>query len=139
MNALGSVEDVLAGMEITESHAFTDNDMECFAALANDHAGVHHDGEFARLMGYEEPIVFGFLVGARFSGMLGNRLPGPNTVLHSVSWQMVNPVYVGETITYKVAVSQVSRAVKTVVLKLSAEKPDGALALRGSAQCGFKR
>jgi acyl dehydratase len=124
-------------MEACESFTFLPEDMRAFSAVARDMAPIHWDTAFARQRGYSDILVFGFLVAARFSGILGNRLPGPHTVLHSVRFQMAQPVYVGETILYRVTVRQIAAAVRSVVLDLVASRASGEVVLRGQAQCGF--
>ncbi len=138
MEPPASVEDIRVGQEIVESYVFSPEDLTRFGALANDHAPVHRDADFARAHGYDDCLVYGFLVAARFSGLLGEQLPGPNTVLHSAKWQMVKPAYAGRPLTYRVAVKQIARAVRAVVLDLAVTDEDGEVLLRGSAQCGFR-
>src|SRR5688500_13426404 len=114
-----------------------DEDMRAFRDLSLDDAPVHWDADFARTQGYRDRIVYGFLVAARFSALLGARLPGPRTVIHSVRFEFVSPVYVDESVVYVVKVIQVARSVRTVVLDLTARRPSGEIVARGSAQCGF--
>jgi 3-hydroxybutyryl-CoA dehydratase len=133
---LGSIS---VGMSVEETVTFTEADLRTFADLIDDEAPVHWDAEFARSRGYPDRIVYGFLVASRFSGMLGTKLPGPNCVIHSVKFEMVAPVFVGEAVRYEARVTQLAKAVKTVVLDLRATRADGTLALRGTAQCGFAR
>lgn len=132
-----SIEDVEKGMEICEEFVFTEENMKTFSDLTRDDAPIHWNSQFARNRGYRDRLVFGLFVGARFSGLLGTKLPGPHTVLHSTKFQMAQPVYVGETILYRVKVEQVVVAVRAVVLSLEAGRPDGEVVLRGTAQCGF--
>ncbi len=90
-------------------------------------------------MGYRDVLVFGWLAGAPFSGLLGMELPGPATVLHSVRIGMVGPVYPGDEIQYRAEVKQLVAAVKAVVLELVAVRAaDQQVVIRGQAQCGFR-
>lgn len=135
--AITSIDDLRLVMEACEEFTFTAEDINAFSILAKDDAPIHRDVQFARQRGYDNILVFGFLVATRFSGILGTRLPGPYTILHSVKFQMAQPVYVGETILYRVTVRQIAVTVKTVVLDLMATRRNGEVVLRGSAQCGF--
>lgn len=127
-------------MACERRRVFSAHDLDVFAALAPDRAPLHRDAEFARGQGYKDIVVFGFLVAAPFSGLLGDELPGPLTVLHTVRFGMAAPVYVGDEIAYRVEVKQVSRATRAVVLDLLATRAaDGEVVLRGQAQCGFRQ
>jgi 3-hydroxybutyryl-CoA dehydratase len=96
MSIPDSVHDLETFMKVTKTVTFEREDLASFGRLAADDAPIHHDTAFAQSKGYEAVLVYGFLVAAPFSGMLGMQLPGPNSVLHSASWQMVKPVYIGE-------------------------------------------
>lgn len=135
---ISSINDLKVGMEIYEKITFTEENMRVFAELAADSAPVHHDTEFAKSQGYRDCLVFGFLVASRFSGLLGNKLPGPHTVLQTVQWKNVRPVYAGETITYRVSVKQIAVSVKAVILDLQAQNEQGEIVLTGVSQCGFR-
>jgi acyl dehydratase len=134
-----SFEDIKVGMVAKTVRTFIRADIEAFGTLAPDRAAVHFDRPTAKRMGYRDVIVFGWLAGAPFSGLLGMELPGPRTVLHSVRIQMVRPVYPDEPIEYCVEVKQVVAAMKAVVLDLvAARAADKEVVIRGQAQCGFR-
>jgi 3-hydroxybutyryl-CoA dehydratase len=132
-------ENLARGMSATTRRTFDRTDIEVFRNLAPDSAPIHTDPAFARQMGYRDVIVFGWLAAAPFSGLLGNQLPGPLTVLHSVRISTVAPVYVGDEILYRAEIVQLSNAVKVVVLELVATRTSNQeIVVRGQAQCGFR-
>lgn len=133
------LESLAVDMRAEESVTFDDAQLAAFRDLVGDDAPVHWSVSRARAMGYRDRIVYGFLVASRFSGILGTRLPGPRTVIYSVRFDLVAPVYLDERIRYVVRVSQVAKSVRTAVLELSATREDGELVLRGTAQCGFPK
>lgn len=134
-----ALSDIKPGMVAESRRIFRQDDLSAFATLSPDAAPLHRDPEFARRQGYRDVVVFGFLVAAPFSGILGDDLPGPLTVLHWVRFGMSAPVYVGEEIAYRAEVKQVSQATGAVVLELTATRVETAeVVLRGQAQCGFK-
>jgi acyl dehydratase len=131
--------DLTLGMNATTKRVFTLGDIEMFRVLAPDAAPVHFDRAFAMAMGYRDVLVFGWLAGAPFSGLLGMKLPGPATVLHSVRISMVAPVYPGDEILYRAEIKQLVAAVRAVVLELVAVRTvDQQVVIRGQAQCGFR-
>ena len=132
--------DLAVGMEATTRRTFSMEDIAAFGKLAPDLAPVHFNPEFARELGYRDVLVFGWLAGAPFSGLLGMDLPGPHCVLHSVRINMAAPVYAGDTISYRAEVKHLSAATKTVVLDLVATREGNQeVVIRGQAQCGFPK
>lgn len=133
-------EALAVGMSASLNRHFTHEDIESFACLAPDAAPVHVDPSFARALGYSDVLVHGWLAAAPFSGLLGNHLPGPRTVLHWTRINMVGPVYPGDHIEYRCLVRQLSATTRAVVLELEALRAaTSEVVLRGQAQCGFRR
>jgi 3-hydroxybutyryl-CoA dehydratase len=73
----------------------TPRQMRSFRQLSGDSNPIHFDQDFARSRGFEEPIVYGGLVLAQVSRMLGTLLPGPGCVWHSVAMRFRHPLFVG--------------------------------------------
>jgi acyl dehydratase len=133
-------EALAVGMSASLIRHFTYEDIQAFARLAPDAAPVHVDAGFARKMGYADVLVHGWLAAAPFSGLLGNQLPGPGTVLHWTRINMVGPVYPGDVIEYRCSVRQLSGTTRAVVLELEAVRAgSGEVVVRGQAQCGFRQ
>ena len=139
MNSITGITDINVGMRVEETFSFSREELNIFGKIATDFAPVHYDSAVAKSMGYENCLVFGFLVASKFSGLLGNQLPGPASVLHQVSWKNLKPVYVGNAIKYIVTVKQVAVSVKAVVLDLQGLNEAGEKVIVGTAQCGFIR
>jgi 3-hydroxybutyryl-CoA dehydratase len=70
--------------------------MEAFAALSHDRNPLHWDTGFAQAAGFSGPVVYGGLLVAMVSRMLGSELPGPGCVWHSVTLQFREPLYPDE-------------------------------------------
>lgn len=133
------MEQLIAGQEATREFVFTDDAVGEFAELVDDHAPVHFNEGFAQSGGFATRIVHGFFVSSIFSGLLGEQLPGPDSVINTVSLKMRSPVLVGERVIYRAAVKQVAASVGAVVLTLSATKVDGTVVLSGSTTCSFPK
>lgn len=80
------------------SHDFTVDEaaMVAFQSLSGDVSRIHTDNDFARSRGYDGVIVYGGIMLAHLSHVLGMRVPGPNGA--SMRWQIDyrRPLYVGE-------------------------------------------
>jgi len=125
------------GQTAERDYAFTAERVGAFSDLVSDHAPVHFDADFAGKRGFPGRIVHGFFLSSIFSGMLGEELPGPASVINQTSLKVHSPVAVGQTVRFQVAVTQVTPAVRAVVLKLTASAADGKAILSGTAICSF--
>lgn len=129
--------DLKVGMSAQRRFRFCADVVDRFAALVEDRAPVHCDAAFAAGLGFKDRIAHGFLVSSVFSGLLGQSLPGPRSVINSVSVKLHAPVYPGEELLFRVSVKQLAEAVRAVVLDLSADGCCGAVVVRGTATCSF--
>ena len=88
--------------------------MRLFERLSGDRSSVHTDDDFARSCGYEGPIVYGGIMTAKLSYMLGTLLPGDRGT--SLRWQIDyrKPLSVGEPATIRLEVAGVSRSTRVV-------------------------
>lgn len=72
----------------------TEQDMAAFRLLSGDHNPLHHDADFARRRGFEGPVVYGGLIVAQVSRLLGQELPGAGCVWRSLAFKFRAPLYV---------------------------------------------
>lgn len=124
-------------MSVELTFTFTEEAVARFAELVGDFAPVHVDAEFAQAQGFPGRLVHGLFVGAIFSGILGQQLPGPRSVINSLSLKMHAPVTIGETLSYQVSVKQVSEAAHAVILEMAASNGSGVTVCRGQSTCSF--
>jgi 3-hydroxybutyryl-CoA dehydratase len=73
----------------------TDQEMAAFRLLSGDDNPLHHDADFARRRGFEGPVVYGGLIIAQVSRLLGTELPGAGCVWRSLTFKFRAPLYVG--------------------------------------------
>lgn len=72
------------------------DEMAAYRSLSGDSNPLHDDAQFARARGFADRVVYGGLLVAQVSRLLGTRLPGPGCVWRSLSLDFRNPLYVGE-------------------------------------------
>ena len=107
-------------------------DMAAFAALSGDDNPLHLDAAFAREKGFDGPVVYGALLVAKLSRLIGTRLPGPEGVWSGLKMDFRQPLYVDQDARIEAEVQQVSEAARSLVLKVRIEA-DGRLIASGSA------
>ncbi|MBJ94749.1 MAG: hypothetical protein CMP23_09805 [Rickettsiales bacterium] len=90
---------------------------QAFAALAGDDSLVHSDPKWARSRGFEGVIVYGGVLLARLSHLLGMHMPGGLGV--SMRWEIDyhGPLYLDEPALLVGELSRKSEATRTVKIK----------------------
>lgn len=138
MNARDSLslalEDITEGMSASVDFVVDANDMARFAELSGDHNPLHRDDAFARAKGFEGAVVYGGLIVAKVSQLIGMRLPGRDAVWASLGLDFRKPLYVGREAQVEGSVASVSAATGMLTLKLRVRAASGELLARGTAE-----
>lgn len=127
------MDGIAEGTEVTLPFVVTDRDMSDFAALSGDRNALHMDGAFARSRGFDGPVVYGGLIVAKISALLGMHVPGPNGIWVGLDIQFKHPLYVGVPAALKGVVDHVSLSTGMVTLKLRVDAA-GRCVAKGTAQ-----
>ena len=110
--------------------------MSRFAELSGDRNPLHSDSSFAAAHGFRGEVVFGGMLLAMISRLLGNHLPGPGSIWHSVTMDFRSPLYVNEQANLSGTVSYVNEELGLLRLALKIESA-GRLVAEGTAQAGL--
>lgn len=116
--ALG-LADLREGLQAEVEFSVTPQQMQQFAELSGDFNPLHADAAFARAKGFDGAVVYGALIVAKVSQLIGMRLPGRDGVWASVALDFRAPLYVGEVARVEGVVAEVSESTGLVVLKLT--------------------
>lgn len=109
-----SVEEIEIGMSASYSQTITDADVKTFAGLSGDHNPVHLDDIYAENSRYKKRIAHGLISASFFSALFGTKLPGKGCVYVSQNLNFKRPVYLGDTVTAIVTVTNVDIVKKRV-------------------------
>lgn len=104
-----------------------------FSELTGDRNPVHLDDEFARGTRFQRRIAHGMIAACQISAVIGNTLPGPGTVYLSQSLQFVAPVFIGDTVTTRVRVTNIKEGKPIATLETICENQAGEAVLKGEA------
>jgi acyl dehydratase len=107
--------------------------MQRFAELSGDFNPLHTDDAFARGKGFEGKVVYGALLLAKVSELIGMRLPGKNSVWASLSVDFLKPLYVDQPAELEAVVARTSTGTGLVELGLTLRRGDKRL-LKGRAE-----
>ena len=101
---------IRVGDSVEHSFTITEDDMRLFQKLSADYSLIHTDSGFARERGFDGVIVYGGLLLAHLSHVVGQHLPGRKGTSASWSISYRAPLYVGETAALNLTVTNVSVA-----------------------------
>ena len=93
--------------------------MTLFQKLSNDRSRIHVDDEYARSRGFERAIVYGGIMLAQLSHVLGSKIPGDLGT--SGRWEIDYraPLYVGEEALIRLEVTYTSKDLGVIEGKFS--------------------
>lgn len=128
-----ALDELAEGLRTTFEFSVTARQMQQFAKLSGDFNPLHTDNAFARSKGFEGAVVYGALMIAKISQLIGMRLPGRNSVWANVSLDFRNPLYVGQTALVEGVVTAVSESTGMVDLTLTVRAVGKVLA-KGTAE-----
>lgn len=109
-----SIDEIFVGMSASYSQTITDFDVKQFAGLSGDHNPVHVDEIYAENSRYKKRIAHGLISASFFSAIFGTKLPGKGCVYVSQNLNFIRPVYLGDTVTAIVTVTNVDISKKRV-------------------------
>jgi acyl dehydratase len=128
-----TLAELTEGLQTTVDFSVTPQQMLQFAEISGDFNPLHTDDAFARAKGFDGVVVYGALMIAKVSQLIGMRLPGRNSVWASVSLDFRKPLYVGQAAKIEGIVTAVSASTGMVELKLTVHA-DGKVLAKGSAE-----
>ena len=106
MPALRGFSDLEVGMTDSFTKTLTDEDVRAFAAASGDCNPLHLDDDFASTTRFEKRITHGILTAGLISAAFAGTLPGPGWPYVNQSLKFRAPVYIGDTVTARVEVTE---------------------------------
>ena len=110
-------ENAVVSAEFLVTHA----QMDAFRTLSGDTNPIHDESDYPRRHGFDGAIVYGGLLFAQISRLLGTRLPGPGCVERSITLRYRSPLYVGERARLRAQVVHANKDLGLVDLKIRIE------------------
>jgi 3-hydroxybutyryl-CoA dehydratase len=106
------------GTRATVDFTVTPAQMRAFAELSGDVNPLHTDDAFARAKKFDGAVVYGALLIAKVSQLIGMRLPGRDSVWVSIAMDFRKPLFVDQPAQVEGTVAEVSASTGMVVLSL---------------------
>ena len=115
-----SIQEYQIGMTSELVHSFSSDDVNNFSKLSGDVNPVHLDEDYAKGTVFGARIVHGAFVSSFFSTIFANQLPGPGCIYLMSENKFLKPVYLNESVLFKVEVIDVVVEKKRVIFKTTA-------------------
>ncbi|HTF16483.1 MAG TPA: MaoC/PaaZ C-terminal domain-containing protein [Chryseolinea sp.] len=128
------VKDLSEGMTASVPFIVSRDDMARFADVSGDFNPLHVDDSFARSKGFEGVVVYGALIIAKVSQLIGMQLPGRDAVWMSVALDFLKPLYIGQQAHVEGVVTSVSAATGVIEMKLRIRALADQLVAKGKAE-----
>lgn len=117
----------------------TEADINMFAGLSGDFNPIHINDIEAERSIFGKRIAHGMLSASFISAVLGMYLPGKGTIYLSQNLQFKEPVYVGDTVTAQVTVTEIINEEKGIYkLKTQCVNQDSKSVIDGEAVIKYK-
>ena len=110
-----------------------DPDIRAFAALSGDANPIHLDEAYAATTRFGRRIAHGMLGASLISAVIGNDLPGTGSIYLSQTLKFIAPVYLGDTVTARVTVTEIRDDRPIVTLETICENHLGEILIKGEA------
>lgn len=102
------IKDFSIGMQASLKAVATDEAVLKIADASGDYNPVHIDDDYAKNSIFGGRIAHGLFCLGLISNLLGNRFPGPGTILMNETVDYLKPVYIDDEITATVEVISIS-------------------------------
>lgn len=126
-----TLADLSVGDSAQSSKTVTETDVALFAAISGDFNPVHMDAEYAKTTPFGARVAHGPLTLALCAGLLGMELPGVGTVAVSNHIDYKAPVYIGDTVTTRLTVSELDADRNRATIAITWTKQDGTVVAEG--------
>ncbi len=105
---------IILGDTASFSKTITEYDVYTFAGVTGDFNPVHINEDAAKKSVFGKRIAHGMFTGSLISTVLGTKLPGEGTIYLEQELKFKKPVFINDTITAKVTVSEIINAEKGI-------------------------
>ena len=114
MHSLDSLHEGLVERFVFEP---TEKMMQSFMEISGDMSPVHTDVNYAKSRGFDGVVVYGGILVAQISRMVGMHLPGHDALSRGLNIHYMRPLLVGQQAELEARVAHISEATSSIELK----------------------
>jgi acyl dehydratase len=115
------------------SRTVTNEDIQAFADLSDDHNPIHLDDDYAATTRFGQRIAHGMFGASLISAVIGNELPGTGSIYLSQTLRFLAPVYPGDSVTARVTVTKIRDDKPIVTMECVCENQRSETLIKGEA------
>ena len=130
-------DELKIGMQAQFDVVLTADMPKAFALLSGDVNRLHSDADFAQRLGYPDQVVFGMLIAAFYSQLVGVHLPGAMVLLHGIDVDFNAPSFVGDKLTISGEIVFLNEAYRRIELKARVRNQAGKLISKATIRTGL--
>ncbi|GAB6869354.1 MaoC/PaaZ C-terminal domain-containing protein [Bacteroides rodentium] len=108
-----------------------------FQKCSGDMNPLHTDDSFAKEKGFPERVMYGNIINAFVSTLIGMCLPTPDVIIHSQEIQYKSPVFMNDVLTAEMKMNDIFESVNAVELKFSFKNATDKIVSKGKVQIGI--
>lgn len=109
---------------------------DAFQQCSGDHNPLHTDVEFARSKGFPDKVMYGNILNAFVSALVGEYLPTKDVIIQSQTIQYRLPVFMNDVLQAEMKPYEYFEDIKTVDFKFSFKNQLNKTVARGHVQVG---
>ena len=128
-----TLNDLALGTKASVAFSLSAHEMRQFAEISGDINPLHVDDSFAQRKGYASAVVYGALLVAKISQLIGMQLPGRDSVWASLSLDFRRPLYVDQAAQVEGTVASVHATTGLIELGLVL-RASGQVIAKGKAE-----
>lgn len=134
-----TIDSICVGEKASFQATVTQEKMEQFCGISQDHNPLHCDDAYARECGHPGVVAYGMLTASFLSTLAGVYLPGKYSLIQTVEIKCVAPVYVNDELTISGEVVEKNDVFRFITVKYRITNQDGKCVMRGKMQVGVQR
>ena len=134
-----TIHDMVPGLTESFTVTVTEEMMQQFYAITGDCSPIHMDASYAAGRGFPGRVVYGMLGASFFSTLAGVYLPGEHCLLHGVECKFAKPIFIGDTLTVRGTVVNVSEIGSEAEIKAVITNQNGQRVTRGIIKAGLAK
>lgn len=119
---------IRVGDSVEHRFVVSSEDMQVFQRMSADTSLIHTDAAFAKSRGFDDVIVYGGIILAQLSHVLGMKIPGPTGTSLRWSIDYRRPLYVGVEAVIQFEVTGVSPGTGLIDAKFRVRSGDKVIA-----------
>ena len=116
-NLGGEWHSYFEGLKIRWKFFYTSEDIKTFARLSGDYNPIHLDPEFANKKGFDAPLIYGVLLCAQASRLIGEELPDRHSILTNINMEFISPGFAEDDLEFEAILVRKSDSTSSLEFK----------------------